>query len=75
MKAILERIFKNPRTTLAGLLGVVVSALAVKVLPDVIGYLGMQDGLGWQALAYLIGLVVPALMKDRAAPAELKPVQ
>ena len=69
----LSNIFTDPRTTLAGLLGVVLSQVGAYVVPAVVTFLGAQPGLGWQVVGLLIGLVVPALMKDKKPATELKP--
>ncbi len=69
----LGNIFTDPRTTLAGLLGVVLSQVGAYVVPSIVTFLGAQPGLGWQVVGLVLGLVVPALMKDKKAqPAELK---
>ncbi len=66
----LSNVFSSPRTTFAGLASLVLSQLGAYVVPQVVTYLGQQPGLGWQVAGLLIGLVVPALMKDhKPAPA------
>ena len=63
----LSNVFTNPRTTLAGLLAVVLSQVGAYVVPAIVTYLGGQPGLGWQVAGLVLGLVAPALMRDRKA--------
>lgn len=65
---ILSNVFTNPRTTLAGILGIVISQAALALVPQVVAYLGTQGGLGWQVLALVIGAAAPALMRDGKTP-------
>lgn len=71
----LKNIFSSPKTTLAGVLAIVVGALGQVIVPQVVVFLGMQPGMGWQLLGLALGAVVPFLMKDAAPkdPAALPP--
>lgn len=58
-------VFSNPRTTLAGLLAVVVGAVAMHVVPAAVEFLGGQAGVGWQLVGLVLGFLPGALMKDK----------
>lgn len=64
MGKLLEQVFGHPRTTLAGVLGVVISGAAAHIVPQVIAYIGLQPGIGWQLVALALGAVPGLLMKD-----------
>jgi hypothetical protein len=69
-----SNIIGSPRTTLAGLLAVVVGGLGATFVPDLAAYLGAQPGVLWKLLGAALGLVGPALMADLKKKAdELSP--
>lgn len=70
-KNLLSNAFNNPRTTLAGALGVAVAAAASSVIPALVSYFSGASGPGWQVLAFGLGLLPGLLMKDKKP--EVKP--
>lgn len=64
----LSNVFASPRTTLAGLWAAIMAPLGMYVVPAAAQYLGAQPSIGWQGIGFLLGLVVPALMRDAPKP-------
>ncbi len=62
--SVLGNVFGSPRTTLAGVYGILLAALGSSIIPQLAAYLGAQPSIGWQLLGVALGSLGPALLRD-----------